>query len=122
MITLHDVALERIAEQERDRLIAELQAALADVKALSGLLPICASCKKIRDDNGHWRNLEHYIQEHSEAQFSHGLCGDCIEKLYPGAFRWQRPGEGFHRCRRGLRGNTSRRRLRGRKRRSRKPR
>ena len=72
MVILHDVTLQRIAEQERDRLIAELQAALADVKTLSGLLPICASCKKIRDDNGYWQNLERYIQEHSEAQFSHG--------------------------------------------------
>jgi N-terminal 7TM region of histidine kinase len=83
MIILHDVTLQRIAEQERDRLIGELQAALADVKTLSGLLPICASCKKIRDDNGYWQNLERYLQEHSEAQFSHGLCDDCIEKLYP---------------------------------------
>ena len=83
MIILHDVTLQRLAEEERERLITELKSALADVKTLSGLLPICASCKKIRDDNGYWQNLERYIQEHSQAQFSHGICDDCIEKLYP---------------------------------------
>ena len=70
-------------EQERDRMIAELQRALSDVKRLSGLLPICASCKKIRDDRGYWNQLESYIGNHSEAQFSHGLCPECTKKLYP---------------------------------------
>ena len=65
------------------RLIAELQQALHDVKTLSGLLPICASCKKIRDDHGYWQQAEEYISDKSDAKFSHSLCPDCIKKLYP---------------------------------------
>lgn len=65
----------------------ELQAALAKVKQLSGLLPICASCKKIRDDEGYWQDVASYIREHSEAEFTHGLCPDCAEKLYPAFFK-----------------------------------
>ncbi len=61
----------------------ELQAALAKVKMLSGLLPICASCKKIRDDHGYWQQVEVYIQDHSAVEFSHGFCPDCLVKLYP---------------------------------------
>lgn len=74
-------------EEEREKLINELQEALAKVKLLSGLLPICASCKKIRDDNGYWNQIESYIRDHSEAEFSHGLCPECAEKLYPGYLR-----------------------------------
>jgi DNA-binding NarL/FixJ family response regulator len=74
---------------EKDRLIIELQEALAQVKALSGLLPICASCKKIRDDRGYWNQIESYISEHSEATFSHGLCEVCADKLY-GQEDWYR--------------------------------
>jgi PAS domain S-box-containing protein len=77
-------ALERIrAEQEREKLTGELKAALANVKSLSGLLPICAGCKKIRDDQGYWSQVECYVQEHSEAKFTHGLCPDCVKKWYP---------------------------------------
>ena len=61
----------------------ELAEALSNVKQLSGMLPICASCKKIRNDKGYWEQLEAYLYEHSNAQFSHGICPDCIEKLYP---------------------------------------
>lgn len=61
---------------------AQLAEVLANVKTLRGLLPICASCKKIRDDQGYWKQLEEYIENHSEALFSHGLCPDCAEKLY----------------------------------------
>ena len=68
---------------ERERLIAELQEALANVKTLSGLIPICASCKKVRDDQGYWTQLETYLAQHSDAEFSHGLCLDCMRKLYP---------------------------------------
>lgn len=71
------------AESERERLISELQAALADVKTLSGLLPICSFCKKIRDDKGYWNQLEEYITDHSDAQFSHGICRECAVKHYP---------------------------------------
>jgi hypothetical protein len=62
---------------------SELTKALSEVKLLSGLLPICASCKKIRDDRGYWNQIESYIQRHSEAQFSHSICPDCMQKLYP---------------------------------------
>ena len=61
----------------------ELQKALSEVKLLSGFLPICASCKKIRDDKGYWSQIETYIQQHSEAEFSHSICPDCVKKLYP---------------------------------------
>jgi PAS domain S-box-containing protein len=69
--------------EERDRLIDELQEALANVKILSGLIPICASCKKIRDDNGYWNQIESYIGSHSEMKFTHGLCPGCATRLYP---------------------------------------
>ncbi|CAB1080348.1 putative PAS/PAC sensor protein [Olavius algarvensis Delta 1 endosymbiont] len=77
-----DVTETRQAEEalvlERDR----LQAALAKIKKLSGMLPICASCKKIRDDKGYWNQIESYIHEHSDAQFSHGICPQCADELY----------------------------------------
>ena len=71
------------SEEERVRLESVLTESQEEVKILSGLLPICASCKKIRDDEGLWNQVEEYIHEHSEAQFSHGLCPDCMKKLYP---------------------------------------
>lgn len=70
------------AEEEKERLIIELQEALASVKTLSGLLPICASCKKIRNDDGYWTLVETYVSQHSDAEFSHGICPDCGKKLY----------------------------------------
>ncbi len=76
-------ALKRLLE-ERERLITNLQNALDNVKLLSGLLATCSSCKKIRDADGVWHTLESYIQEHSEASFTHGICPDCVQKLYPG--------------------------------------
>jgi PAS domain S-box-containing protein len=78
-----DISDRKQAARERETLIADLQQALHEVKTLSGLLPICASCKKIRDDKGYWNNLEMYISEHSGAEFSHGICPDCAQKLYP---------------------------------------
>jgi len=78
-----DVTERTRIEEERERLIKDLQEALADVKTLSGLVPICANCKQIRDDKGFWMQVESYIQEHSQAQFSHGICPDCMKKLYP---------------------------------------
>jgi PAS domain S-box-containing protein len=78
-----DVTERRRTEAEREKLIAELQSALSDVSTLSGLVPICANCKKIRDDKGYWTQLERYIQERSAARFSHGICPDCMKKLYP---------------------------------------
>lgn len=73
-------------EQELRRSNEELQRALREVKVLKGLVPICASCKKIRNDQGFWQQLEEYLQQHSEAEFSHGLCTPCIKKLYPGVY------------------------------------
>jgi hypothetical protein len=74
-------------EAERESLIAELQAALGKVKMLTGLLPICASCKKIRDNQNHWTHIESYVRDHSEAEFSHGLCPDCARRLYPDYYK-----------------------------------
>jgi DNA-binding response OmpR family regulator len=71
----------RTKEKEQQKLISELQAAIAEIKTLKGFIPICASCKKIRDDEGFWNQLEIYISEHTDAKFSHGLCPDCYEKL-----------------------------------------
>jgi hypothetical protein len=71
------------ADKEKSVVIAELKKALEEIKTLSGFLPICASCKKIRDDKGYWNQIEVYISEHSEAEFSHGICPECAQKLYP---------------------------------------
>ncbi len=76
----------RLVELEREKLIADLKTALAEVKTLSGLLPICCSCKKIRDDGGYWRQIEMYVAERSNAEFTHGICPDCAKKLYPDFF------------------------------------
>jgi len=83
---LRDVTGQKIVEIEQKKLIAELTDALAQIKTLKGLLPICSSCKKIRDDMGYWNTLEKYIMEHSEAEFTHGICPDCIRKYFPEAF------------------------------------
>jgi PAS domain S-box-containing protein len=78
-----DITERKQVETERERLIGELQDALAKVKTLSGLIPICASCKKIRDDKGYWSQVETYVAKHSAAKFSHGICPDCAKELYP---------------------------------------
>ncbi|MBM3301361.1 MAG: sensor with HAMP domain protein, partial [Deltaproteobacteria bacterium] len=78
-----EIAERQRAEQEKEEIIQELQDALAQVKKLSGLLPICASCKRIRDDKGYWQQIERYIRDRSEADFSHGICPECAKKLYP---------------------------------------
>lgn len=80
---VHDISERMKAEAERERLILDLQNALSQIKTLSGLLPICASCKKIRDDQGYWNQIESYISEHSQAEFSHSICPECVKKLYP---------------------------------------
>lgn len=81
-ITVENAIKRKQAEEERERLIRDLQHALAQVKTLSGLLPICAACKKIRDDRGYWNQIEAYLREHSQAEFTHSICPDCLEKLY----------------------------------------
>ena len=69
------------AEDEKEKLIKELQGALHDIKILRGLLPICSTCKKIRDDTGYWSQIESYIRKHSEAEFTHSYCPDCYQKV-----------------------------------------
>lgn len=71
------------ASRERERLIAQLENALHEVKTLSGLLPICSSCKKIRKDDSTWQSIEDYISSHSNADFTHGICPECVHRLYP---------------------------------------
>lgn len=71
------------AEMEREQLLVTLQEALARVTMLEGLLPICAWCKKIRDDKGYWQQMEQYIEHHSLAKFSHGICEDCLREKFP---------------------------------------
>ena len=73
----------RVINAEKEHLIAELTTTLENVKQLQKLLPICASCKRIRDDDGYWQNIEAYFMEHSEISFTHGLCPECMRKLYP---------------------------------------
>ena len=73
-------------EKEREKFIEDLKYALSEVKKLSGMLPICSHCKKIRDDKGYWSQVESYIQRHSEAEFSHGICPECAKKYYPEFF------------------------------------
>jgi two-component system, response regulator PdtaR len=73
-------------DRERLQVVADLKKALAKVKKLSGLLPICASCKKIRDDKGYWEQVEAYIRKNSEAEFTHSICPECARKLYPEIF------------------------------------
>jgi CheY-like chemotaxis protein len=70
-------------DSEKDRLNRELRQALDEVKTLRGLIPICAACKKTRDDKGYWSQIETYISKHTDAKFSHGVCPDCMKKLYP---------------------------------------
>jgi hypothetical protein len=83
----HLIEEKKIAETEREKVIEDLKAALNEVKTLQGFLPICASCKKIRDDTGYWNQIEQYIQKHSDAKFSHSICPECMEKLY-GKEKW----------------------------------
>ncbi|MFZ2631520.1 MAG: hypothetical protein WA081_09760 [Desulfosalsimonadaceae bacterium] len=78
-----DIEKRKLTEKEKERLIAELQKALGEVKTLSGLIPICAHCKKVRDDKGYWNQIESYIHERSDADFSHSICPACAKILYP---------------------------------------
>ena len=80
---LRDITARKRLEEERAELLQELQEALTQVKTLSGLLPICANCKRIRDDQGYWHNLEAYLAHHSDTEFTHGICPECMKKLYP---------------------------------------
>ena len=77
----------RKEDDERKDLVEKLQQALAQVEGLRGILPICSSCKKIRDNNELWYEIEHYIASHTQVEFSHSICPDCEEELYPEYFR-----------------------------------
>lgn len=81
--TVINITEKKKAELERDRAMADLEKALAEIRTLKGILPICSSCKKIRDKQGVWHPLEAYISHHSEADFSHGICPECRNLLYP---------------------------------------
>ena len=84
MMNNQRMEMDLLASQESlQQSIDRLEKAISEVKTLSGLLPICASCKKIRDDKGYWNQIEIYIRNHSNAEFSHGICPDCAKKLYP---------------------------------------
>lgn len=78
-----DITARKKVESEREALIEDLQDAVDKIQTLSGLLPICASCKKVRDDNGYWSQIETYISAHSDADFSHSICPQCVKELYP---------------------------------------
>ena len=82
-ITAVLVLQNKIVAEKREQAVLERGKVLSELRVLRGLLPICASCKKIRDDKGYWNQIEVYITEHSEAEFSHGICPECVKKLYP---------------------------------------
>ncbi len=79
-----EVDIRKKTEEEKEKLIESLQDAINEIKTLRGIIPICAHCKQIRDDEGSWKQIESYIRDHSDAQFSHGICPACFEKHYPG--------------------------------------
>jgi PAS domain S-box-containing protein len=82
LTTFRDASNRINAEQEREKLISELQSAMEKIKTLRGLLPICAHCKKVRDDEGYWQQVEVYVRDHSLAEFSHGICPECLNTHY----------------------------------------
>ena len=83
IITSQDITERKTAENDRIHLISELQQALTEVETLRGLLPICAGCKKIRDDQGYWNHIEIYFNKHASLDFTHTLCPDCVKHYYP---------------------------------------
>ena len=85
--TLIDISRRRKLEEERDELFLDLKDALDNVKTLTGMLPICMNCKKVRDDKGYWEKVDSYLVKHSDATITHGLCPDCAQKLYPDFYK-----------------------------------
>jgi hypothetical protein len=83
LMVARDVTLQKELEDERERLIDDLQEALRKVTQLEGLLPICASCHKVRDDGGFWGDVEEYVASRAPVEFTHGICPECAQKLYP---------------------------------------
>jgi PAS domain S-box-containing protein len=86
-----DITERKRAEEEREKFIIELRDAMSKIKTLSGMLPICCTCKKIRDDKGYWNQIESYIKRHSEAEFSHSICPECAKKMYPDFYKKMYP-------------------------------
>ncbi len=82
LVVMRDITIRKKAEQEKELTIKQLRQALLEIKSLRGIIPICASCKKIRNDKGYWEQVEAYISKHSEAEFSHGICPQCLKTLY----------------------------------------
>jgi len=82
LVVTRDITVRKVLENERERLIAELKKALSEVRALEELLPICASCKKVRDDKGYWSQIDVYLQTRAAVEFTHGICPDCDVRLY----------------------------------------
>jgi hypothetical protein len=80
-VLARDISEKKAEEAERERMVIELQHALKQVRTLRGLIPICAWCKRIRNDEGYWQQLEAYIHDHSEADFTHGICPDCAKEV-----------------------------------------
>ena len=93
IITSQDITTQKIAEQDRLKLIDKLQQALAELETLRGLLPICACCKKIRDDRGYWNHIESYLRKHTLADFTHTLCPDCVKQFYPDLWKKMETGK-----------------------------
>lgn len=91
----HEVEERRNVQAANEQLIYDLRQAMAEVKTLTALLPICASCKKVRDDQGYWNQIDTYLSKHTEITFSHGLCTECAHKLYPGYCSPDAPKPGF---------------------------
>ncbi len=83
LIILRDITQRKLAEQERELLITELQDAVSQVRMLEGLLPVCSSCHNIRNDDGEWERMDTYLEEHTSVEFSHSICPVCAKKLYP---------------------------------------
>ena len=92
IIHIRDISKRKRAELERELLIGDLQKAISEIKTLRGIIPICSSCKKIRDDQGFWKQVEAYVAERTGAEFSHGICPDCVARLYPDYQDKQEPG------------------------------
>lgn len=87
VVVVRDISERKVIEAEREELIVELQEALAKIKTLRGLIPTCAWCKKVRDDKGYWDGLENYIRENSDANFTHGICPECLKKTDPETYK-----------------------------------
>jgi response regulator RpfG family c-di-GMP phosphodiesterase len=88
-----EIARREHLQTEHEQLIQTLQETLAEVKTLSGLLPICSACRKVRDDQGYWSQLESYLSKHMDVEFSHGLCVECAKRLYPAYYPPNEEGE-----------------------------